>query len=155
MNQFIAFFVQWGYLGLFLGSFVAGSIVPLSSEAILVACVAPPLSLNPWICLAAALAGNVSGGMTCYWLGTLGNQEWIEKYAHVSPEKMERAVRWVHKRGAWMAFFAFIPVLGSAITVALGYLRANLWGTVAAMTVGKALRYAAVIWGTIGIVSLL
>ena len=61
---------------------------------------------------------------------------------------MGRASLWVKKRGAWMAFFAFIPILGSAITVALGLLRANVWGTVAAMTLGKWLRYAAVIWGT-------
>lgn len=147
MDAFVDFFVQWGYWGLFVGSFIAGSVIPLSSEAILVVCVGP-LHLDPWICLWAALAGNVAGGMTCYWMGHLGKMEWIEKYCHVKKEKLDRASAWVHKRGAWMAFFAFIPILGSAITVALGLLRANVWGTVAAMSVGKWLRYSAVIWGT-------
>ncbi len=148
MDAFVEFFLQWGYVGLFVGSFVAGSIVPLSSEALLVACVGP-LHLDPWICLWAALAGNVAGGMTCYWLGHLGNLEWIQKYAHVTPEKLNKAQNWVHSGpGAWMAFFAFIPLLGSAITVALGYLRANIPITVFAMSVGKWLRYALVIWGT-------
>ena len=147
MDAFVDFFVQWGYWGLFVGSFIAGSVIPLSSEAILVVCVGP-LQLDPWFCLWAALAGNVAGGMTCYWMGHLGKMEWIEKYCHVKKEKLDRASAWVHKRGAWMAFFAFIPILGSAITVALGLLRANVWGTVAAMSVGKWLRYAAVIWGT-------
>ncbi|MBP5498979.1 MAG: DedA family protein [Muribaculaceae bacterium] len=148
MDALVSFFIQWGYLGLCLGSFIAGSIVPLSSEAILVACVGP-LHLDPFACLWWALAGNVAGGMTCYWLGSLGNMQWIERYAHVSPEKLDRAERFIQGKGAWMAFFGFIPVLGSAIVVALGFMRANKWIVLFAMAVGKLIRYAIVIWGTI------
>ena len=152
MEAFIEFLTQWGYLGLFVSAFIAGSVVPLSSEAILVACVAPPLQLNPWGCLVAATLGNVAGGATCYWLGTLGNLEWIERYAHVKKEKLDRAERFIQGRGAWMGFFGFIPLLGTAIVIALGYMRAH-WPTVLlSMTIGKALRYAAIIWGTIGMV---
>lgn len=145
---------QWGYAGLFLCAFIAGSVLPLSSEAILLACIGP-LHLSPLWCLLWATAGNVCGGMTCYWLGSLGNEEWIERYAHVSHDKMERAKQWVSRRGAWMAFFAFIPLLGSAITVALGYMHANRSITATAMTLGKALRYAILIWGTLGIIHIL
>ncbi len=154
MDALVQFFVQWGYFGLFLGSFIAGSIVPLSSEAILVVCVGP-LKLDPVICLLAALAGNVAGGMTCYWMGHLGNIEWIERWAHVKKEKLEQAERWVEHRGAWMAFFAFIPIIGSAITVALGFLRANPWWVAFFMTIGKTLRYIVVIWGTEALISIL
>ena len=48
-----------------------------------------------------------------------------------------------------MAFFAFIPILGSAISIVLGMMRANLWGVALSMTVGKAIRYAIIIWGTL------
>ena len=58
MDAFVDFFAQWGYAGLFVGSFIAGSVIPLSSEALLVMCVGP-LHLDPWICLLWALAGNV------------------------------------------------------------------------------------------------
>ena len=154
MDAWIDFFLQWGYVGLFLASFIAGSVVPLSSEAIVVACLVPPLQLNPWWCLLSATLGNVAGGTTCYWLGTLGNLEWIERYAHVKKEKLDRAERFIRGRGAWMGFFAFIPLLGTAITVALGYMRAH-WPTVLlSMTIGKVLRYAALIWGTLGVVRL-
>ena len=81
LDTLIQFFAQWGYLGLFLGSFLAGSIVPFSSEALVIACVGP-LHMDPVISLFVALAGNVSGGMTCYYIGHLGKIEWIEKYAH-------------------------------------------------------------------------
>lgn len=53
-----------------------------------------------------------------------------------------------------MAFFAFVPILGSAITVALGYMRANVPIVLTTMTIGKAIRYALVIWGTLGFCSL-
>ena len=88
MDAILQFLIDWGYWGLFLGSFIAGSVLPFSSEAVLAACVGP-LGLDPVISIAAATAGNVSGGMTCYWMGHLGNMEWIEKYFHVKKEKMD------------------------------------------------------------------
>ena len=145
-NLWMQFLIDWGYWGLFLGSFIAGSVLPFSSEAVLAACVGP-LGLDPVISITAATAGNVAGGMTCYWMGHLGNMEWIEKYFHVKKEKMDRAERFVHGRGAWMAFFAFIPILGSAISIVLGMMRANIWIVILAMTIGKILRYALLVWG--------
>ncbi len=146
LDTLIQFFTQWGFLGLFLGSFLAGSIVPFSSEALVIACVGP-LHMDPVTCLFVALAGNVSGGMTCYWLGHLGKIEWIEKYAHVSEEKLNRALHFMHNRGAWMGFFAFLPILGSAITILLGLMRANIPITFFSISVGKLLRYVILIYG--------
>ncbi len=144
------FLIQFGYLGLCLSAFIAGSVLPLSSELVLSACILK-LHLSPMLCLLWATVGNVGGGMTCYWLGSLGNMEWIERYAHVSHEKLERARRWVEHRGAWMAFFAFLPILGSAITVALGFMHADKKIVLAAMTVGKALRYGILIAGLLSV----
>jgi membrane protein YqaA with SNARE-associated domain len=87
-------------------------------------------------------------------MGHLGNMVWIEKYFHVKKEKIERAERFVQGRGAWMAFFAFIPLLGSAISIVLGMMRANIWIVIFAMTIGKILRYALLAWGMVGAASL-
>ena len=153
LETLIHFFTQWGYFGLFIGSFLAGSIIPFSSEALVVACVGA-LHMPPLTCLFVALAGNVSGGMTCYYLGHLGKIEWIEKYAHVSQEKLDRTLGFMKNRGAWMGFFAFIPMLGTAISVALGYVRSNVWIVLLTMTLGKLLRYAAIIWGSLKLIDL-
>lgn len=153
MDWIIDFINQWGYAGLLICSFIAGSVIPLSSEAIVLACIGP-LHLDPVWCLVSATIGNVAGGMTCYWMGSLGNMEWITRYCHVSPEKLARAQRYVERYGAWYALLAWIPILGSAISVALGYMHANKAITILAMTIGKALRYAALIWGTLGALSL-
>lgn len=143
MDALIEFFVEWGYVGLFLSAFVAGSIVPFSSEAVMVVLI--EMGLSEWGCLAAATVGNTLGGMTCYWIGMAGRREWITRYLRVSDEKLARAERFLAGRGAVMGFFAFLPYVGEAIAVVLGLMRSNMLLTFASMTVGKALRYAAIL----------
>jgi len=46
-----------------------------------------------------------------------------------------------------MGFFAFLPVLGSAITIALGLMRSNVLITFVAITLGKIFRYVVLIYG--------
>jgi membrane protein YqaA with SNARE-associated domain len=50
-------------------------------------------------------------------------------------------------RGAWMGFFAFVPILGSAITIVLGLMRANPIISFISITIGKFLRYVVLIYG--------
>lgn len=147
MDAVLQFLIDWGYWGLLIGSFVAGSVVPFSSEAVLLACIG--LGLDPALCVVSATVGNVAGGMTCYGMGCLGNMEWIEKYFHVGKDKIEKAERFVHGRGAGMAFFAFVPILGSAISIVLGMMRANVWIVMLSMTLGKILRYLILVWGVV------
>ena len=134
--------IDWGYWGLFLSAFVAGSIVPFSSEAVMVVLVR--LGLDPALCLLAAATGNTAGGMTCYWIGTLGKTEWITRLG-VSTRQLARARKFLSGRGALMAFFAFLPTIGEAIAIVLGLMRSNVWLTGSAMLAGKILRYIVVL----------
>ena len=152
MDAILQFLIDWGYVGMFLSALIAGTVVPFSSEAVLVALIS--MGLNPIGCILAATAGNMIGGMTCYWLGSLGNMLWIEKYFGVNKKKLERAERFVKGRGAWMAFFMVIPFLGEAIGVVLGLMRANVWITAIAMFLGKSFRYIAIALTALGITSL-
>ena len=152
MDAILQFLIDWGYVGMFLSALIAGTVVPFSSEAVLVALIS--MGLNPIGCVLAATAGNMIGGMTCYWLGSLGNMLWIEKYFGVNKGKLERAERFVKGRGAWMAFFMFIPFLGEAIGVVLGLMHANAWITAIAMFLGKSTRYIVITLTALGIISL-
>ena len=152
MDAVIQFMIEWGYLGMFLSALIAGTVVPFSSEAVLVACIS--MGLNPILCVLAATTGNMIGGMTCYWLGSLGNMKWIERYFGVNEKKLKRAERFVKGRGAWMAFFMFIPFLGEAIGVVLGLMRANVWITTIAMFLGKSFRYIAIAATALGLTTL-
>ena len=141
--------IDWGYWGLFLSAFVAGSIVPFSSEAVMVVLVR--LGLDPALCLLAAATGNTAGGMTCYWIGHLGKREWFG----IGEKQLDRAGRFLAGKGAWSAFFAFLPYVGEAIAILLGLMRSNVWITTLAMFAGKALRYVAVLYAVQGAISLL
>ena len=77
MDIFLQLLTDWGYFGMFLSAFLAGTILPFSSEAVLLACVG--LGLDPVWSTIATTAGNVLGGLTCYWIGHLGKMEWIRK----------------------------------------------------------------------------
>lgn len=91
--------------------------------------------------------GNVLGSMFNYGVGRMGKLEWIEKYLHVKKESLDKAQNFMADRGAWMGFFAFLPLLGSAITIVLGLTRANIVISVISITIGKVLRYVLLVYG--------
>lgn len=150
MDAFIQLLTDWGYVGMFLSAFLAGTILPFSSEAVLLACIG--LGLDPVASTLATTAGNALGGLTCYWIGHLGKMKWIEKYFKVDQKQMDKATRFIHGRGSWMALFSFLPVIGDAILIVLGLMRANIWIVAVSMTVGKLLRYALLVAAALGII---
>lgn len=152
VDQLIQVLIDWGYVGLFLSALIAGSILPFSSELVLVALV--KLGLSPALCVLSAALGNTVGGMTCYYIGRLGRTDWIEKYLRVKPEKVERMQRFLQGKGALMAFFVFLPIVGEVIAIALGLMRSNVWITTLSMFTGKLLRYVLMLLALEGVVSL-
>ena len=91
--------------------------------------------------------GNVLGSMFNYGVGRMGRLDWIERYLHVKKESLDKAQRFVGGRGAWMGFFAFLPILGSAITILLGLMKANIVISITSISIGKFLRYLLLVYG--------
>ena len=146
MDVIIDFLTGYGYMGMLLASFLAGSFFPLSSEVVMAALMAT--GLDPIRLAVYGTIGNVLGSALNYGVGRMGKVEWFEKYLHVKQEDLDRAERFMAGRGAWMGFFAFLPILGSAITILLGLMRANIVITFIAITLGKIFRYIILIYGT-------
>jgi len=128
-----------------LAAFLAGSFFPFSSEAVMIGLIAA--GLDPWQLMIYGTIGNVLGSCFNYSVGRMGKLEWIEKYLHVKKQDLDKAERFMAGRGAWMGFFAFLPVLGSAITILLGLMRANIFISLLSITIGKLLRYLILIYG--------
>lgn len=145
MDIIINFLVNWGYWGMLIAAFLAGSFFPFSSEAVMAGLQAAGLEPIPLIIYGSI--GNVLGSMFNYGVGRLGKMEWIEKYLRVKQESLEKAERFMAGRGAWMGFFAFLPLLGSAITIVLGLTRANVPISILSITIGKVLRYILLVYG--------
>lgn len=133
------FLIEWGYIGVFIAAFLAGTVVPFSSEVVLTGVLL--LGAGYWPCIIAATLGNTLGGMTCYYMGRMGKKEWIVKYLKLDLAKLDKVEAYVSKKGAWMAFFVFLPGIGDFIAVALGFLRANPFVVGLCLLTGKFVRY--------------
>lgn len=145
MDALSELLMQYGYWGMLISAFTAGSFFPFSSEAVMFGLMAA--GLDPFTLAVYGTIGNVLGSLVNYGIGMMGKMEWIERYLHVSKKDLDKAERFMAGRGAWMGFFAFVPIIGSAITIVLGLMRANLLITTISITLGKIVRYAILIWG--------
>lgn len=145
MDSLIEILTNYGYVGMLISAFLAGSIFPLSSEVVMLALLAA--GLDPWQLVIYGTIGNVLGSMLNYGIGMLGRIDWIEKYLHVNKKELDRAKRFMAGRGAWMGFFSFLPVIVEGITIVLGLMRSNVAITVISVIIGKFLRYALIIYG--------
>jgi membrane protein YqaA with SNARE-associated domain len=140
------FLYSLGYPGLFIGSFLAATILPFSSEALLSLLIYSGYNIG-W-CLIISTAGNTLGGMSSYYLGKLGKWKWIEKYMGVKQKKVERFQDKMKISGPFLAFFCWLPVIGDLIAVFTGVMRFNPWHVLLFMLAGKAARYAVWAWIT-------
>lgn len=142
INIVLDFLVNYGYIGVFIAAFLAATVLPFSSEVVFAGVLASGATYSTLII--AATIGNSLGGMTCYWLGSLGKLEWLEKYFRMKEEQIHKWVNKIHGRGSWVSIFVALPGVGDFIAVAMGYLRANAWGVLFWMTLGKFIRYVVV-----------
>ena len=147
MDFLVDILTNYGYWGMLISAVLAGSFIPFSSEAVMLGLLATGLDGGQLVVYGSI--GNVLGSMFNYGVGRMGRLDWIEKYLHVSKKDLDKAQRFMAGRGAWMGFFAFLPILGSAITILLGLMRANVPISILSITIGKILRYVVLIYGAL------
>lgn len=133
------FLQAYGVWGLFLGSFLAATVVPLYSDALYLGVLYA--GCNPISCLIAATLGNWLGGLTSYGIGWVGRWEWIERWFHVKREKLERQRSRIDRWGIWLAFFTWLPFVGDLFAIALGFYRISPIKCALLMLLGKFLRF--------------
>jgi membrane protein YqaA with SNARE-associated domain len=120
-------------IALFGASFFAATLFPLPSEAALFAYLRA-YPEHAALAVAVATIGNTLGGMTTYLIGRL-----------VPTRKVDnRALRSLHRWGAPVTFFAWLPLIGDALAAGAGWLRVNWIAVAAFMAVGRLSRYIAV-----------
>jgi membrane protein YqaA with SNARE-associated domain len=131
-------YLEAGYLGLFVVCFLSATILPLTSEGVLIAFLLS--GVEPLTALLVATSGNVLGGSTNYFLGRLGEPKWLRKLG-VKETRILRFENWVKRYGVWTALLSWVPIVGDPLTIALGFFRANWWWVFLLMLIGKFLRY--------------
>lgn len=153
MDWLVELLSGYGYWGMGVGAFIAGSVLPMASEVLLVLFMG--MGLSPVWLLFSATLGNTIGGFSCYYMARLAKRKWVEEFFHVSPRQMSRADRVVQKIGVWAAFFSFVPLLGTAVLLLLGFMRVNPLKISVTMTAGKFVRYLVVVLSYMGVIELL
>lgn len=130
---------EYGYAGLFFASFLSATVLPLSSEVVLVALLVN--HYNPVVSIAIASAGNVLGSCVNYAIGLWGSVFLMSRILRVSHDDFEKAKQRFTKYGVISLFFAWVPVIGDPITVAAGALRVPAALFLLLVTAGKLIRY--------------
>ncbi len=130
------------YAGLFGWSFLAATLLPLSSEA--------PLALlvrsHNQIVLPVLVAtlGNYLGACTTYWLGRRAAQALGKSEAKQREDS--RAARLLKRFGQPALLLSWVPVIGDAMVALAGAMRVPFGSFSVWVALGKAARYAAVAW---------
>ncbi len=132
-------FLSLGLGGMFLSSFLAATVLPLSSEVVLGLLLAGGYGTAPVV--AVATTGNVLGSVVNYWLGLVGSQWLTRKFSRVSEQEIQRARERFQSWGTASLLLAWVPVLGDPLTVVAGMLRINLGIFILLVTIGKLGRY--------------
>lgn len=127
------------YLGLFLGSFLASTIVPFSADALFVGSLAS--GCDVLVCIVLATIGNWLGGLTSFGIGWLGNMERIEKWFNVGPEKLDKQRDIVSRWGSLLAFVTWLPFVGDVFAIALGFYKIDWIRCAFWMFLGRCLRF--------------
>ncbi|ELY3774123.1 DedA family protein [Cronobacter dublinensis] len=126
---------------LFTSSFLSATLLPGSSEAVLVALLVSAKS-TPWRLVLTATIGNSLGGLTNVILGRLFPLRESSRW-------QERAQGWLQRFGASALLLSWLPLVGDLLCLLAGWLRLP-WGQVIFfLCLGKALRYIVIAAATL------
>lgn len=135
MNEFLT------YGSLFGSSFLSATLLPGSSEAVLIALLIAQKG-SVYGLLVAASVGNTLGGLTNIFLGRLippkGQGRWHDT-----------AMTWLHRLGPAALLLSWLPVVGDLLCVLAGWLRFAWLPSVLFLAMGKTLRYIVIATATL------
>ncbi|AIR91378.1 YqaA family protein [Pseudomonas cremoricolorata] len=138
-----------GYTALFFSALVAATLLPMQSEAVLVAL----LLREPqaWLSLlVVATAGNVLGSLINWLLGRGIDRLRDRRWFPFDAAQLARAQQHYRRWGAWSLLLSWMPIIGDPLTLIAGLMREPLWRFILLVTLAKAGRYAVLVAVTLG-----
>ena len=136
------------YAGLFTAAFVAATLLPAQSEAVLAGLLvagAQPV----WALLAIATLGNVLGSVVNWLLGRGIERFRDRRWFSVSGRALDRAQGWYRRAGRWSLLLSWAPVIGDPLTVVAGVMREPFGVFLVLVTMAKLGRYLLLAWATL------
>jgi len=135
----VEYLTEFGYVGLFVASFLAATLLPFSSEVVLGILLLN--GFNPIVLVSVATIGNVLGSVTNYAIGYGGSLVYLRKYSSITEQEFNKAMARFRKYSVFSLLLAWVPVIGDPLTVAAGVLKIKMPLFLLLVTVGKLSRY--------------
>ncbi len=129
------------YASMFGSSFLSATLLPGSSEALLIALLIAKKTSVYGLLLAASL-GNTLGGLTNILIGRLLPLKRQGRWH-------DTAMTWLHRLGPAALLFSWLPVVGDLLCVLAGWLRFAWLPAMLFLAVGKTLRYIVIATATL------
>ena len=129
---------------LFAASFLAATILPAQSELVLSALYYKGQHSAVILWLTASCA-NILGACVNWWIGRYMAGFSGHKWFPISAHALQRAQHAFQRWGAWSLLFAWVPIIGDPLTCVAGILKTRFITFLVLVSVGKALRYAALL----------
>jgi membrane protein YqaA with SNARE-associated domain len=130
-------------LTLFAWSFLAATMLPLSSEVPLVVYVRSYQQF--FVPVVVATAGNYLGACTTYWIARRAAQ--AIGGGRETTESQTRGAKLLRRFGRPALLLSWVPVVGDALVALAGATRLPFGAFSLWVALGKGLRYIAVAWG--------
>lgn len=130
---------------LFALAFLAATILPSFSEVYLITLLGNE-NFSQYLLVAVATSGNVLGAVVNWFLGRYLLHFREHKYFPIKGKQLMKATKFYNKWGVWSLLFAWVPLIGDALTLVAGIFRANIWLFLLLVTIGKSCRYIAVVF---------
>jgi len=133
-----------GYIGLFASAFLAATILPFSSEAVL-AGLSVAGGLDAALLWTVATVGNTLGAVVNWMLGRWCLHWQDRKWFPFKDDDLQKADRWFAKWGVWSLLLSWVPIIGDPITFAAGFLRVHIVPFTILVVIAKGGRYLIVL----------
>ena len=133
------------YLSLFIISFLAATILPLSSELTLAGIISTSNYDNLFLLIVASL-GNILGSVVNWALGFYSRNLTTKKWFPFKEIQIEKSSKWFNKFGKWSLLFSWVPIIGDPLTLAAGLLRVKFIEFLILVSIGKVSRYLVIFY---------
>lgn len=130
---------------LFGSAFLAATIFPAQSEAVLLVMHANGVS-SDMVLLAVASLGNTLGACVNWGLGRFASGLRDRPWFPANSSQLQRAERWYARWGVWSLLLSWVPFVGDPLTVIAGLLRTPFLIFVIIVAIAKTGRYAVLLW---------
>ena len=133
------------YLKLFIISFLAATILPLSSEIVLTTMLLTNLFEKNLLLIIASF-GNILGSVLNWYLGGKIMIFQDRKWFPVAPEQLKKSQKYFQKYGLWSLLLAWVPVIGDPLTLLAGVLKVRFSIFFILVSISKISRYVFILY---------